>query len=49
MNKFFDKLPDTFIIFDTEFTFGGRFSRKKWMGKMNSVSYANSAIRVKKR
>ena len=31
-NKFFDKLPDTFIIFDTEFT-AWEGSRKRENGK----------------
>ena len=32
-NKFFDKLPDTFIIFDTEFTAWEGSQERKWSGE----------------
>ena len=50
MNKFFDKLPDTFIIFDTEFTAWEGSQERKWKGVNEYRELVQiSAIRVKKK
>ena len=50
MNKFFDKLPDTFIIFDTEFTAWEGSQERKWSGENEFRELVQiSAIRVKKK
>ena len=49
-NKFFDKLPDTFIIFDTEFTAWEGSQERKWSGENEFRELVQiSAIRVKKK
>jgi inhibitor of KinA sporulation pathway (predicted exonuclease) len=49
-NKFFDKLPDTFIIFDTEFTAWKGSQERKWSGENEFRELVQiSAIRVKKK
>tara|TARA_B100000989_G_scaffold261428_1_gene212464 strand:- start:146 stop:817 length:672 start_codon:yes stop_codon:yes gene_type:complete len=49
-NKFFDKLPDTFIIFDTEFTAWEGSQERKWKGVNEYRELVQiSAIRVKKK
>ena len=49
-NKFFDKLPDTFIIFDTEFTAWEGSQEREWKGLNEYKELVQiSAIRVKKK
>ena len=48
-NKFFDKLPDTFIIYDTEYTFGKVLKKEmEWENEFRELVQI-SAIRVKKK
>ena len=49
-NKFFDKLPDTFIIYDTEFTAWEGSQEREWSGENEFRELVQiSAIRVKKK
>lgn len=49
-SKFFDKLPETFIIFDTEYTSWEGSQERNWNGENEFRELVQiSAIRVKKK